>query len=305
MTGHDLAIQVYSEGVAGRGAQFFIDFPVMPPAEAPQALSQQCRDDAGREVSVERLTLLTRHLRSIFRKNATVALHNDGTAPFSSTSNNPSDDLVGTDAQTACDNSMHVESFREDSSKVAPPRLMKGASLAKLVTMPLPRHLSDMSILIVDDSVINRRMVRRTLQQHYIGASYEEACDGLELLLLLGVSLPTGVDVSEQHVLDIPAEESGDTLSVLRPPSIERPDAPSYDVILLDDKMLQMDGSVAVRLLREHGYTGLVVGVTGIAVEEEMQLFCEAGVDYALPKPFVVQDLMRVLQTHFEIDGDE
>jgi CheY-like chemotaxis protein len=74
-------------------------------------------------------------------------------------------------------------------------------------------------------------------------------------------------------------------------------------VILLDINMLHMDGSVAVRLLREHGYTGLVVGVTGIAVEEEMQLFCQQGVDYMLlPKPFVVEDLVRVLQTHFELD---
>jgi CheY-like chemotaxis protein len=157
-----------------------------------------------------------------------------------------------------------------------------------------------MSVLIVDDSVLNRRMVRRTLQQRGIGASFEEAGDGLELLSLLGVPLPIEGSSSELRVVDIPVErtgDDGDDKALLCPP-----DAPSYDVILLDDNMLKMDGSVAVGLLREHGYAGLVVGVSGCAVEEEMQLFCQQGLDYVLPKPFVVEDLVRVLQTHFELD---
>jgi hypothetical protein len=41
MAGHDLKLHVFSEGVAGRGAQFFIDFPFMPPAEDDQALTRQ------------------------------------------------------------------------------------------------------------------------------------------------------------------------------------------------------------------------------------------------------------------------
>jgi CheY-like chemotaxis protein len=151
-----------------------------------------------------------------------------------------------------------------------------------------------MSVLIVDDSVMNRRMMKRTLQQHGIGAYFEEAGDGLELLSLLGVPLPTGDDRPDSFhrsglISDIDSNDN---------PS----DVKSYDVILLDINMLHMDGTEAVRLLREHGYTGLVVGVTGIAVEEEMQLFCQQGVDYALPKPFVVEDFVRVMLMHFEHD---
>jgi CheY-like chemotaxis protein len=49
----------------------------------------------------------------------------------------------------------------------------------------MPQNLGGMSVLIVDDSVLSRRMMRRTLRQRGIGASVEEAGDGLELLSLL------------------------------------------------------------------------------------------------------------------------
>jgi CheY-like chemotaxis protein len=56
-----------------------------------------------------------------------------------------------------------------------------------------------------------------------------------------------------------------------------------------------MNGSVAVKRLRQHGYEGLVVGVTGSALEEDLNAFCAAGVDYALPKPFVIEDFIDIL----------
>jgi osomolarity two-component system, sensor histidine kinase SLN1 len=74
---------------------------------------------------------------------------------------------------------------------------------------------------------------------------------------------------------------------------------PRYDLILLDDNMTFMNGSVAVKKLRQYGYKGLIIGVTGSALEEDMQDFCTAGVDYALPKPFVVEDCISLVKLHY------
>jgi CheY-like chemotaxis protein len=64
--------------------------------------------------------------------------------------------------------------------------------------------------------------------------------------------------------------------------------------------MTDMDGSVAIKILRLAGYDGLVVGLTGSAMDEDLNAFCAAGVDYALPKPFVIDDFVHILKCNFD-----
>ena len=50
------------------------------------------------------------------------------------------------------------------------------------------------------------------------------------------------------------------------------------------------------RLVREEGYTGLIIGLTGDTSLEDVKYFKAHGADAVLPKPFVVAEFNRVVQ---------
>ena len=52
-----------------------------------------------------------------------------------------------------------------------------------------------------------------------------------------------------------------------------------------------MDGMQTTRELREMGFKGLVIGVTGDAAEDDIRIFKEAGADAVLPKPITFRQL--------------
>lgn len=123
-----------------------------------------------------------------------------------------------------------------------------------------------LAILIVDDSPLMRKMLRRTLLQHQFGCQIDEANDGIELLERIGFSFEDGVD------------------SLTPPSHLKR-----YDIIIVDNHMPRMAGPKSIRILRSHGYDGIIVGHTGDASVEDLESFCHAGADIALPKPFDVE----------------
>ena len=58
-----------------------------------------------------------------------------------------------------------------------------------------------------------------------------------------------------------------------------------YDVIMMDFVMPRMNGPDCVRELRRLGYEGLIVGVTGNSMQEDINTFLEAGVNRVMVKP--------------------
>ena len=116
--------------------------------------------------------------------------------------------------------------------------------------------------LIVDDAALNRKMMSRLLALRHF--EIEEASDGLEALSRLRVS------VGESN--------------------------PQYDVILMDFVMPNMDGPTATREIRALGYPGIIIGVTGNALAEDIELFMTCGANKVLAKPLQIEDLMNILQ---------
>lgn len=55
-----------------------------------------------------------------------------------------------------------------------------------------------------------------------------------------------------------------------------------------------MDGYEAVRRIRQHGYHGLIVGVTANALEADRAEFMEQGVDAVIVKPVNVHRLLEI-----------
>ena len=116
-------------------------------------------------------------------------------------------------------------------------------------------------VLLVDDAALNRKMMSRLLATRHF--DIREASDGLEALYHLRASLQDRL--------------------------------PPYDVILMDFVMPNMDGPTATREIRALGYQGIIIGVTGNALAEDIELFITCGANKVLPKPLQIEDLIDTL----------
>lgn len=59
----------------------------------------------------------------------------------------------------------------------------------------------------------------------------------------------------------------------------------NLDTILMDYEMPLIKGPDAVRKIREIGYTGFILGVTGNVLAEDVDYFIGHGANGVLPKP--------------------
>ena len=96
--------------------------------------------------------------------------------------------------------------------------------------------LVQLQILVVDDSKLNRRMLSKLLQSS--SHICDEASDGLEAVMMF-----------KDRLRNVSESEEGDVLM--------------YDAILMDFMMPNMDGPTATREIRELGFEGLILGITG------------------------------------------
>eukprot|EP00596_Hydrurales_sp_CCMP1899_P006126 CAMPEP_0119051942 /NCGR_PEP_ID=MMETSP1177-20130426/73387_1 /TAXON_ID=2985 /ORGANISM="Ochromonas sp, Strain CCMP1899" /LENGTH=205 /DNA_ID=CAMNT_0007031315 /DNA_START=714 /DNA_END=1331 /DNA_ORIENTATION=- len=118
--------------------------------------------------------------------------------------------------------------------------------------------------LIVDDSNLNRKMMCKLVMAQ--GHLCEMAEDGL-----------------------IAIEQ------VQRRLSIGNGDKTTYDAILMDFVMPNMDGPTATKQIRELGYNGLIFGVTGNALQSDLEYFKNSGANEVLVKPLDIQVLNALM----------
>lgn len=118
--------------------------------------------------------------------------------------------------------------------------------------------LADVSFLIVDDIEMNCVVLEGMLLQ--FGASAIESVDN-------GAA---AVAYIERH--------------------------PETQVVLMDLRMPTMTGDVASRIIRDAGYSGVVIAVTANATDDDRKLCEEAGMNGFLSKPIVMDDLESVLK---------
>jgi CheY-like chemotaxis protein len=133
-------------------------------------------------------------------------------------------------------------------------------------------------ILMVDDSSMNRKMLERILVSNGFAEAKQVvmAENGLVALNVVKKSmLIDGQDVDA-----------------------DQPESKPFDLILMDNQMPVMGGEVASSLIRECGYTGLIIGLTGLVSEDEHRAFMRSGVDTVLTKPMTVENLRRELAAH-------
>ena len=117
--------------------------------------------------------------------------------------------------------------------------------------------LLNLNVLVVDDVPMNRRVLKLTLDKR-TGRRAVEAENG---------------EIAVEKVMA--ALEEGEP----------------FQLITMDYMMPVMDGPAACRNIRAAGYRGLIIGVTGNALPEDMDVFLAAGADRVLLKPVSASQL--------------
>eukprot|EP01038_Epipyxis_sp_PR26KG_P009266 gene9266-12482_t len=71
---------------------------------------------------------------------------------------------------------------------------------------------------------------------------------------------------------------------------------PDYDVILMDFVMERMNGPDAAKRMRDMGYNGIILGVTGNALAGDIQHFIQQGANAVLTKPLDIKLFKRTYE---------
>jgi len=117
-----------------------------------------------------------------------------------------------------------------------------------------------LTVLLVDDVSSCRKMLRRILTGKV--ACLQEACDGNEAVDFMQIAMKEGKVI---------------------------------DVILMDFVMPNTDGPEATKLIREIGYRGLVIGLTGNTSDSDVKMFLSHGADRVMGKPFELSVFNSIL----------
>ncbi|RYZ73209.1 MAG: response regulator, partial [Proteobacteria bacterium] len=124
--------------------------------------------------------------------------------------------------------------------------------------MTVQDRIQGKTILLVDDSEINRLLINRVLTKQ--GLIVEMAVNGLE--------------------------------------AVEKVTARPYDAVLMDIQMPVMDGRTATQKLRELGYSLPIIALTAHAMKEDRDRCLEAGCNDYLTKPVDFELLFATLANY-------
>jgi signal transduction histidine kinase len=123
-------------------------------------------------------------------------------------------------------------------------------------------------ILVAEDTVSSRRMLIRLLER--AGHTCLEAVNGR--------------DAIEAVTMDLAKTE-------------ETPGHLPIDIILMDFEMPQIRGPEATRTIRKLGFDGIILGVTGNVLSDDIEFFRDHGADDVLPKPISLASLRLCWET--------
>lgn len=118
--------------------------------------------------------------------------------------------------------------------------------------------------LVVDDSKFNRKILGKTIEVFFSDVDFAE--NGLEALNMVTIALESHND---------------------------------YSIIFMDSMMPVMGGIESTGLIRELGFTGMIVGVTGDITAEDNKRFLDSGVNDVMLKPLLLPHVESILLGKF------
>jgi CheY-like chemotaxis protein len=151
--------------------------------------------------------------------------------------------------------------------------------------------------LVVDDSTPNRRMLGRLLERE--GHTTVEADDGVTAVeaisRMMKVAKGEPIDVTTNSGALLASKTPRHQKKIVRS-TLKYDGKQRIDVILMDFQMVTMNGPEAAHAIRELGFTGPIIGVTGL-MDEECDVFVEMGANSVLCKPVNFPSIWKALQS--------
>ena len=139
-----------------------------------------------------------------------------------------------------------------------------------------------LNILIVDDSGPCRNMIERALNVITIQGCRiccDQASDGQEAVDMMRANLNVDTNLTRTSSFrDKKFRSVSSKVNFINSHSI-------YDLILMDYQMPKIDGPTAIRNIRELGYRGRIVGLTGNILGSEIETMQSSGANRVLSKP--------------------
>ena len=109
--------------------------------------------------------------------------------------------------------------------------------------------------------------------------------DDIEFQRKIMARLLRGCKLLQFHVSE--ADDGAVALNMLQA-NLHNP----YDLILMDNIMLKVNGPEAAQEMRSLGFRGLIIGVTGNVLADDVSDYINKGADRVLPKPVVLGDIL-------------
>ncbi|KAJ7580150.1 hypothetical protein C8J56DRAFT_962344 [Mycena floridula] len=148
-------------------------------------------------------------------------------------------------------------------------------------------------VLVVDDDMLTRAMMDRTLKR--LGCEVSLAENGsLAVQMILGAEVSTpGSEAStgSKQLGGLAMTPSSDPVSTPASETIRK-----FHVVFMDNQMPVMNGMQAIKFIRSQGRRDFVVGLTGNALLPDQNEYLEAGVDCVLTKPVREASLRDILK---------
>ena len=172
--------------------------------------------------------------------------------------------------------------------------------------------LNGLKILVVDDAAMIRKLFKRLLDGHgavcFLAEDGEDCLAKVQQLQYAGCDESPEEEKKHQQLKQQQQQQESDTATgslsrshVITPPS-GGGELNTYDLILMDFIMPVMDGPTATTLLRQSGYKGLIVGVTGNMMPSDVSIFEDAGASAVFAKPLELHKLVRYLNLHLDFE---
>jgi osomolarity two-component system, sensor histidine kinase SLN1 len=124
---------------------------------------------------------------------------------------------------------------------------------------------------------MNRKMLTQALTPYF------------ETILQVPSSSHTSEPLSSSQ-----AEDGQQSLDIY---STSSQNSTKISIIFMDSSMPVMTGIEATRLLRQMGYSGPIVGVTGNIMQEDVDLFLSAGANEVIGKPLKLEKLQELISS--------
>jgi signal transduction histidine kinase len=155
--------------------------------------------------------------------------------------------------------------------------------------------LCGLRILIVDDAAMIRKLLKRVLDAKgvicFVAEDGQDAIDKVQQL-----------QYKESECSEKAAVTTASSSHIITPPS-DGGDLKTFDVILMDFIMPVLDGPSSTKVLRQNGYKGMILGVTGNMMPSDVQAFEEAGANSVFAKPLKMNKLVEYLSLNLDLES--